>query len=162
MFIFVVLLYDDYSNFKKGHSNLGTRYRQHGTCSLNRVRSGCAMVAKPGTIVLIMKMASEVGPLSLCCCMKFLISNDFGGRLSAKPASLPVRYSSTRTWIYKSTAYRRERTSGKTLGGHHVYKYLLVLCIISSVFDRFGRALGLEKTFVLFLSPSSVCTKIRM
>ena len=37
------------------------------------------MVAKPGTIFLIMKMASEVGPLSSCCCMIFLTSNDFGG-----------------------------------------------------------------------------------
>ena len=111
--------------FQKGHWNLGTHYRQHDTCNLNRVRNGCAMVAKPGTIVLIMKMASKVGPLWLFCCMKFLRSNDFGGRLSAKPEILMVGYSRTRTRIYKSTAYCRESTSGKTLGGTRVYKYPL-------------------------------------
>ena len=47
--------------FQKGHSNLGSRYRQHDTCNLNRVRNGCAMVVKPGTIVLLMEMASAVG-----------------------------------------------------------------------------------------------------
>ena len=50
------------------------------------------MVAKTGTFVLIMKLASEVGPLSSCFCMKFLTSNDFGGRLPAKPAILKVGY----------------------------------------------------------------------
>ena len=114
-----------YSNFKKGHSNLGTPYCQHGTCNLNRLRNGCAMVEKPGTIVLIMIMAFEVGPFSSCCCMKFLTSNDFGGRISSKPASLTVGYSRTRTRIYKSTAYRRERASGKMLGSLQVYKYPL-------------------------------------
>ena len=64
---------------------------------------GCEMAEKPGTVVVIMEMESEVGPLSSCCCMKFLTSNDFGGRLSAKPASLTVVYSRTITWIYKST-----------------------------------------------------------
>ena len=79
-------------------------------------------MAKPCTIVLIMKMVSEVGPLSSFCCTRFFTSNDFGGRISAKPASLIVVYTRTRTRIYKSTAYRRERTSGKTLGGPQVYK----------------------------------------
>ena len=112
-----------YSNFKKFHSNLGTRYLQYDTCNLNRVRNGGAMETKPGTIVLIMKIASEVGPLSSCCCMKFLTSNDFGGGGSANPESLTVVYLIKRTWVYKSTAYRRERASGKTLGGPQVYKY---------------------------------------
>ena len=125
VFIFVVLLYDDYSNFKKGHSNLGTRYRQHGTCSLNRVRSGCAMVVKPGTFFLIMKMVSEVGTFSPCCYMRSLTPNDLGGRLSAKPASLTVRYLRTRTWIYKITAYRRKMKSLKMLEGPQVYNYPL-------------------------------------
>ena len=102
-----------YSNFKKYHSNLGTHYRQHDTCNLNRVRNGCAMVAKPGTIVLIMKIAYKVEPLPSCCCMIFLTSNDLEGNISAKPTSLTVGYSRTRTRIYKSTAYRRERASGK-------------------------------------------------
>ena len=102
--------------FQKGHSNLSTRYRQHDKCNLDRVRNGCAMAAKPGNIVLIMKMASEVGTFLSSCCMKFLTSNDFGGRLSAKPAILTVGYSITRTQIYKITAYRRELPSGKTLG----------------------------------------------
>ena len=114
-----------YSNFKNGRSNLGTRYHQNDTFNLNRVHNVCAMVAKPGTIVLIMKMAYEVGPLSSCCCMKFLTSNDFGGRLSAKPVRLAVGYLRTRIWIYKSTEYCRERASGKMLGGPQVYKYPL-------------------------------------
>ena len=41
--------------FQKVLSNLGTRYCQHDTCNLKRVRNVCTMVAKPGTIVLIMK-----------------------------------------------------------------------------------------------------------
>ena len=60
------------------------------------------MVEKLGTIVLIMKMESKVGPFSLCCCMRFLTLNDFGGRLSANPESLVVGYLRKRTWIYKS------------------------------------------------------------
>ena len=112
--------------FKNVRSNTGTRYFQHDTWNLNRVCNGCTMVEKPGTIVLIMKMASKVGPLSLCFCMKFLTSNDFGGRLSANPSSLTVGYSRTRTRIYKSTAYRRESESSKTLGGTQIYKYPLL------------------------------------
>ena len=46
-------------------------YLQHDTFNLNMLRAGSAMVAKPGTIVLIMKVASKVGLLLLCCCMKF-------------------------------------------------------------------------------------------
>ena len=87
------------------------------------------MVAKHGTIFLIMKMASKVGPLPSCYCMDFLTSNDFGGRLSANPTSLTVGYSRTRTRIYKSMVYRRERASGKTLGGPQVYKYPLACCL---------------------------------
>ena len=52
--------------FQKRYSNLGIRYCQHDTCNLNRARNGCAIVAKPGTIVLIMKITSEVGPLLSC------------------------------------------------------------------------------------------------
>ena len=85
------------------------------------------MVAKPGTIILIKKIASEVGPLLSCFCMEFLTSNYFGGRLSAKPAILMVGYLRTRTRIHKSTEYRRERASGKTLGGPKVYKYTIVI-----------------------------------
>ena len=84
------------------------------------------MVAKPGIIVLIMKMESEVGPLSSCCCMIFLTSNDFGVRISVNPENLTVGYSRTRTQIYKRTAYLRGSSSGKTLGGPQVYKYPLV------------------------------------
>ena len=85
------------------------------------------MVAKPGTIILIKKMASKVGPLLSCFCMEFLTSNYFGGRLSAKPAILMVGYLRTRTRIHKSTEYHRERASGKTLGGPKVYKYTIVI-----------------------------------
>ena len=106
--------------FQKVHSNLGTRYLQHDTCNLNRVHNGCTMVVKPGTIVLINKMASEVGLLSFFCCKNLLTSNEFGARLSSKPESLTVGYSRTRTWIYKITAYFRERASVKTLGGPQI------------------------------------------
>ena len=88
------------------------------------------MVEEPGTTVFIMKMASEVGPLSSCYCMEFLKSNDFGGRISAKTSILTVEYLRTRTRIYKITAYCRERASVKTLGGPQVYKYPLVLCLL--------------------------------
>ena len=80
------------------------------------------MMEKPVTIVLIMKMASVVGILSSCYCMKFLTSSDFGGRISSQPARLTVGYLRTRTGIYKSMAYLKERTSSKTLGGPQVYK----------------------------------------
>ena len=56
----------------------------------DRICNGCAMVTETGTIVLIMKMASKFGSLSSFCCMKFLTSNDFGGRLSDNPVSLKV------------------------------------------------------------------------
>ena len=84
------------------------------------------MVAEPGTIVLIMKMESEVGPLLSCCCVKFLTSNDFGKRLSANPESLIGGCLSKRAHIYKRKVYRRERKIRKTLGGPQVYKYPLV------------------------------------
>ena len=64
--------------------------------------------------------------------MEFLTSNNFGGRLSAKPSIFTVGYSRTITWIYKVTAYLRERTSGKTLGGPQVYKYFLELHVFLS------------------------------
>ena len=72
---------------------------------------------KPGTIILIMEMASEVGPLLLCCCMKFLTPNDFGGRISANPVSSTDEYLRTRNRIDKIIVYRRERNSGNMLGG---------------------------------------------
>ena len=127
MFIVVVLFYDDYIQISKVHSKLVMRYFQHDKWNLNRVWNWCAMVAKPVTITLIIKMASEVGPLLLCCCRKFLTSNDFGGRLSAKQASLTVGYPRTRTRIYKSTVYHRERAGGKMSGGPQVYKYPLAV-----------------------------------
>ena len=74
-----------YSNFKIFIQTLVHIIFQHDTLNLNRVHNGRAMVAKPGTIELIMKMASEVGQLLSCCCIKFLTSNDFEGRISAKP-----------------------------------------------------------------------------
>ena len=114
-----------YLNFKKVHSKLVTHYFQHKTCNLNRVRNGYTMVTKPGTIFLIMKMASKVGPILSCFCMKFLASNNFGGRLSAKPASLTVGYLRTRTRIYKSREYCRGITSGNTLDIPQVYKHPL-------------------------------------
>ena len=67
-----------------------------------------------------------MGNWSSCFCMKFLTSNDFGGRLSAKSESLTVGYSRTRTQIFKITAYCRKRIGGKSLGGPQVYKYPLV------------------------------------
>ena len=121
----VLLFYDDFIKISKNLLNLVTRYHQDGICNLNRVQNGCAMVIKPSIIVLISKIASKVGPLLLVCCMNFLTSNDFGGRLSAKPASLTVGYLRTKAWIYKSTAYCREITTGKMLGGTQVYKYPL-------------------------------------
>ena len=114
--------------FQKYRSNFGTRYLQHDTFNFNRVQNGCTMVAKTGTIVLIMKIAYKVEPLPSCCCMIFLTSNDLEGNISAKPTSLTVGYSRTRTRIYKSTAYRRDTASGKTLGGPQVYKYPLAWC----------------------------------
>ena len=70
------------------------------------------MVSKSGSIILIMKMESEVGSLSSCCCVKSLISNDFGVGLSDKPASLTVGYS---------------RENGNKLGAPQVYKCPLAL-----------------------------------
>ena len=60
------------------------------------------MLAKYGTIVLIMKTASKVGPLLSCCCIFFLKSNDFVGGISSKPGSLMVGYLRTITRIYKA------------------------------------------------------------
>ena len=54
LFIFVVLLHD----LKKAIQTLIRAYCQHETCNLNSVCNGCAMVAKPGIIVLIIKVAS--------------------------------------------------------------------------------------------------------
>ena len=76
---------------------------------------------KPGTIVLIMKMESEVGPLLLCCCMKFLTPNYFGERISANPVSSIDEYLRTRNRIDKIIVYRRERKSGKTLGRNYPF-----------------------------------------
>ena len=83
--------------------------------------------------------------------MKFLTSNDFGGRLSAKPESLTVGYLRTRTRMHRITAYRRERASVKTLGGPQVYKYPLVLCL-----------LGLQVFFIgLILEHQSTQKKLK-
>ena len=102
-----MLFYDESIQFKKCRSNLVMHYRHHDTGNLNKLLNRCAMVVKPGTDFLIIKMASKVGPLPSCYCMKFLISNDFVGSLSAKLESLTVGCSSTRNRIYKHTVYRR-------------------------------------------------------
>ena len=114
-----------YSNFKKGHSKVGTHFWKNDTWNLSRVRNGCAMVEKSGTIVLIIIMAFENGQLSSCCCMEFLTPNEYVGRLFANPVSLSTGYLRTRTKIYKSTANCRERASGKKLGSTLNYKYPL-------------------------------------
>ena len=95
------------------------------------------MVDKSGTIVLIMKIASKVGPFFSCCCMMSLTSNYFGERLSSKPESLTVGYSRTRTRIYKGRAYCRERASSERIGGPQDLKYPILVGLVKTALTLF-------------------------